>query len=177
MTMQTKNLAELYDLAPLEWSPVEARLQRVNESPEGGLQHHSCWLATVDPEGSPHVAAVGALWVDGAFWFKTGERTRKGRNLAQNGRATMSVATPGYDVVVEGVVEPVRDPEVVAAMAAHWAAGGWPTQPDETGIALTAPYSAPSAGPPPWTVYRLAPRRATAVGGEGSGGATTWTFD
>ncbi len=29
--------------------------------------------------------------------------------------------------------------------------GGWPARVDETGLALTAEYSAPSAGPPPVT--------------------------
>jgi len=24
------------------------------------------------------VTGIGALWMDGAFWFETGERTRKG---------------------------------------------------------------------------------------------------
>jgi hypothetical protein len=41
---------------------------------------------------------------------------------------------------------------------------------------LTADYSAPSAGPPPWRVYRIAPRRATALATTEAGGATTWTF-
>jgi hypothetical protein len=41
-------------------------------------------------------------------------------------------------------------------------------------VALTAEYSAPSAGPPPWHVYRLTPRTATAVGTVDPGGATRW---
>jgi hypothetical protein len=32
-------------------------------------------------------AGVGALWVDGAFWFETGEETRKGKNLARDPRS------------------------------------------------------------------------------------------
>ena len=52
----------------------------------------------------------------------------------------------------------------VAGLAARWAAEGWPARADDTGVALTAEYSAPSAGPPPWHVYRLTPRTATAVG-------------
>ena len=39
------------------------------------------WLTTVNKDGSPHVTAVGALWLDGAFWFQTGSGTRKGRNI------------------------------------------------------------------------------------------------
>ena len=42
------------------------------------------------------------------------------------------------------------DPERVTDLDARWAAEGWPARVDDTGIALTAEYSAPSAGPPPW---------------------------
>jgi hypothetical protein len=45
-------------------------------------------LATINQNGRPHVTGVGALWVDGAFWFQTGERTRKGKNLARDPRCT-----------------------------------------------------------------------------------------
>jgi Pyridoxamine 5'-phosphate oxidase len=57
---------------------------------------------------------VGALWVDGTFWFETGETTRKGRNLARDPRCTMSVATAEFDVVVEGSAGVIDDPDVVA---------------------------------------------------------------
>jgi hypothetical protein len=59
-------------------------------------------------------------------------------------------------------------------MAARWREGGWPARVDESGMALTAEFSAPSAGPPPWFVYRLEPSRATALQTVAPGGATTW---
>src|SRR4029434_10264040 len=58
----------------------------------------------------------------------------------------------------------------------RWAAEGWPARVDDTGQALTADYSAPSAGPPPWFVYRLTPHKATAVATITPGGATSWRF-
>jgi hypothetical protein len=61
-------------------------------------------------------------------------------------------------------------------MAARWAAEGWPARVDDTGTALTAEFSAPSAGPPPWHVYRLTPHRATALSTVEPGGATRWSF-
>ncbi len=64
----------------------------------------------------------------------------------------------------------------VGGLAARWAAEGWPARADDTGLALTAEYSAPSADPPPWHVYRLTPRTATAVGTVDPGGATRWRF-
>lgn len=177
--MDAKNLADLYDLPPLEWAPIEERLSSgdLDQAPGGGgPNRHTCWLATIDDDGSPHVTGIGALWVDGAFWFETGASTRKGRNLARDPRCTLSVATEEFDLVVEGEARVVDDPATVAAMAERWADGGWPARVDESGRALTAEFSAPSAGPPPWLVYRLTPRVATALATVEPGGATRWRF-
>jgi hypothetical protein len=176
--MDTKNLADLYDLPALDWEPIEARLGAgISMAPgTGGPNRHSCWLATIDRDGSPHVTGIGALWIDGAFWFETGESTRKGQNLARDPRCTISVATDDFDLVIEGEAHTVTDPSTVADMAARWAAEGWPASVDESGTALTAEYSAPSAGPPPWAVYKVTPRIATALATTESGGATRWRF-
>jgi len=176
--MEATNLADLYRLPLLEWTDVAARLEMgVSQAPgTGGPNRHTCWLATINPDGSPHVTGIGGLWADGAFWFETGANTRKGRNVARDPRCTLSVAVNDFDLVVEGDAHQVTDPRTVAAMADRWRAEGWPAKVDDTGRALTAEYSAPSAGPPPWNVYRLTPRRATALATVEPGGATTWRF-
>lgn len=176
--VEARNLADLYALPPVQWAAVTARLDHgVTQAPgTGGPDRHTCWLATINADGSPHVTGVGALWTDGAFWFETGERTRKGRNLARDPRCTLSVAMHEFDLVVEGDAHRVSDPPIVAAMAERWAEEGWPCRVDETGRALTAEYSAPSAGPPPWFVYRITPRSATALATTEPGGATRWRF-
>ena len=46
--------------------------------------------------------------------------------------------------------EAAWDPAIVARLAEVWRAGGWPAEPDASGTALTAPFSAQSAGRPPW---------------------------
>ncbi len=176
--MDATNLADLYQLPLMEWAAITNRLELgVSQAPgAGGPGRHTCWLATINRDGSPHVTAVGALWVDGTFWFETGTGTRKGKNLARDPRCTVSVATHDFDLVVEGEARPVTEPETVAAMAAQWNAAGWPAQVDATGQALTAEFSAPSAGPPPWTVYRMTVARATALSTVEPGGATRWRF-
>ena len=163
--MQITNLAELYDLAPLHWSDIEATLAAgLPQAPEaGGPNRHTCWLSTVNADGSPHLTGIGALWAEGSFWFETGRHTRKGRNLARDPRCALSIATERFDLAVQGAAVLISDPPTVAALAARWAAEGWPVQVDESGSALTAAYSAPSAGPPPWQVYRLAAGSATAL--------------
>jgi hypothetical protein len=70
----------------------------------------------------------------------------------------------------------VTDPAIVAELASIWAAGGWPCRVDATGHVLTADFSAPSAGAPPWFVYRITARAATALGTVEPGGATRWRF-
>jgi hypothetical protein len=114
--------------------------------------------------------------VDGTFWFETGEHTRKGKNLARDQRCTLSLATEEFDLILEGRAAKVTDLSTVTAMAARWNEAGWPARVDESGQALTAEFSAPSAGSPPWTVYRIAPDRATALQTVEPGGATRWDF-
>jgi len=175
--MDTKNLADLYDLPTLEWDRVEAHLESDEAKPsEENPTGKDWWLATIDADGGPHVAGIGAMWHDGALWFTTGPKARKGRNVERDPRCTFSVATHPYHLVFEGHATRVDDPETVATIVGLWADGGWPAEVDETGRAITAPYSAPSAGPPPWYVYRVGVRAVTALLIEDPGGATRWTF-
>lgn len=87
--MDARNLADLYDLPIVDWARVRDGLdQGIDQAPgtapgRDGPNRHTCWLATINPHGSPHVTGVGALWVDGEFWFETGEGSRKGRNLGR----------------------------------------------------------------------------------------------
>ena len=176
--MEATNLADLYHSPLLDWARIEARLRAgLSQAPgTGGPNRHTCWLATINPDGSPHVTGIGALWADGCWWFETGKDTRKGRNLARDPRCTLSVAAQEFDLVVEGEATLVTDAATVADLAARWAAEGWPARVNDTGAAITAEYSAPSAGPPPWHVYRLTPCTATALGTVDPGGATRWRF-
>ena len=176
--MEATNLDRIYGSALLDWARVAGRLDSgLTLAPgTGGPNRHSCWLATVNRDGSPHVTGIGALWVDRSFWFETGAATRKGKNLERDPRCTLSVATEEFDLVVEGEAQRITDAATVAAMAARWAAEGWPARVDDSGQALTAEYSAPSAGPPPWFVYRLRLHTATALQTVAPGGATRWRF-
>ena len=175
--MDAKNLADLYDLPTLEWEPFAAKLTAgYTQAPgTGGPNRHSTWIATIDADGSPHVTGIGSGWLDGAFIFETGRTSRKGRNLARDPRCTISLALEEFDIVVEGEAELVTDPELVAEVARLYNEDGWPAEVDESGTALTAPFSAPSAGPPPWHVYRVVPKTAMVLSIE-PGGATRFDF-
>jgi hypothetical protein len=53
--MDATNLADLYGTPLLDWGPIRARLdQGLHQAPgTGGLNCHTCWLATIDADGSP----------------------------------------------------------------------------------------------------------------------------
>lgn len=168
------------DHAPtIELARITDRLdQGFAQAPgQGGPDRHSTWITTVNADGSPHLTGIGAMWAEGAFWFETGPGTRKARNLDRDPRCALAVALQEFDLTVEGRAERVVDPAAVAARAAEWAADGWPCEVDESGIALTAPFTAPSGGPPPWHVYRVEATSMVALLTVEPGGATRWRFD
>lgn len=70
----------------------------------------------------------------------------------------------------------MTDPGTVARITKAWADNGWPAEPDETGSGITAPFNAPSQGPPPWHVWRIWQRSATVVLGAEPGGLTRFRF-
>jgi hypothetical protein len=90
----------------------------------GGPNRHTCWLTTLNADGSPHVTGIGASWVDGSFWFQTGQSTRKGKNLARDASVRAQRGHRGLRLVIEGTASKITDPGTVAAMAARWAQRG-----------------------------------------------------
>lgn len=132
------------------------------------------FLGTLRPDGRPHAAGVGAIWLDGDLYFTSGPGTRKARNLAANPACTISVRLDGMDLVLEGEATRVTDRETLEQAAGRYNEGGWPAEVD--GDAFTAPYSAPSAGPPPWQLYRFTVQTAFGVATAEPYGATRWHF-
>ncbi|MDT5012359.1 MAG: hypothetical protein QOH57_3976, partial [Mycobacterium sp.] len=84
--METINLGNADGLPPVDWPDVVAKLEAGSAPPPDALNARTTWLSTVNEDGSPHVTAVGAIWMDGTFWFQTGARTRKHRNVARDPR-------------------------------------------------------------------------------------------
>ena len=174
--MKIVNLGETDGLPPVDWAGVEAKLEAGSAPAPDAHNARTTWLATINEDGSPHVTAVGAVWLDGTFWFQTGTRTRKARNVARDPRCSIARSILDADVVVEGDAARVTDPDVLARVVASWVEGGWPAALDDSGTGITAPFNAPSQGPPPWHVYRIEPRSATVALGAEPGGLTRFTF-
>lgn len=174
--MEVTNLGAADGLPPVDWAAVLEKLDAGSAPAPDAHNSRTTWLATLNEDGSPHMTAVGALWLDGTFWFQTGAGTRKARNVARDPRCSVAVSIRDADVVVEGAATRVTDAATVARIAKAWADSGWPAEPDESGSGITAPFNAPALGPPPWNVYRVDPRSATVVLGIEPGGLTRFTF-
>jgi hypothetical protein len=80
-------------------------------------------------------------------------------------------------VVFEGSAAPVTDRPTLERVVAIFRKGGWPAELTPEGDAFTAPFSAPSAGPPPWPVYRFRYEAAIGVATAEPYGATRWRFE
>ena len=155
----------------MPWSAVAERLA----PPPTPGQDVFTVLGTIRPDGRPHAAPIGSLWIDGAWYVVTGPGTQKGRNLRTQSCLHLD-GTPrrhGRRVQRRG---PARHrPRRARAHGRRLRQHGWPAEVADD--AFTAPYTAPSGGPPPWNLYRVA---TTTVVGVGSAadvtGATKWTF-
>jgi hypothetical protein len=140
------------------WGDARKRLA----DPEPGRHN---WLATVGPDGRPHLMPVLVFWLDDALHFVAGEGTQKGHNLAADGRCvigTESRGLPSLDIVVEGRAEPLADEDAVRRIAKQLKASGWPLE--ARGTDVHGP-NAPTAGPPPYRIYRVEPIKAFGLPG------------
>ncbi len=133
------------------------------------------FLGTTRPDGRPHAAGVGAIWMAGEIYFSSGPGTRKSRNLAANPTCTLAVRLQGIDLILEGDATRVLEEGTLEAAAEIYRQAGWPAEVTEG--ALSAPYSAPSAGPPPWHLYRLTFHTAFGTATVEPFGATRWRFE
>ncbi len=96
---------------PLPWSWAVERLSG----------SHNYWLATTRPDGSPHAMAVWGLWTENQFFFSTGPRSRKARNLSSNPRCVVFPEGAREAVIVEGVARRIKGRALYRRIAALYA--------------------------------------------------------
>ena len=118
------------------------------------------WMVTVRPDGRPHAMIIWGLWFEGAFWFGTGGKTQKARNLKQNPNSIVGTQNAAEAVILEGVAELVTD----AALK------------KKLGPASLRKYGMAGGGSEP--VYRVRPTRVFGLIEKSfPKTATRWTFD
>jgi hypothetical protein len=84
-------------LKPWSWA-----LERLEKS-------HNYWIATSRPEGRPHLMLVWGIWSQDAFWFSTGRRTRKAKNIAADAHCVIATEKTDEAVILEGVAQEITD--------------------------------------------------------------------
>ncbi|HEV8633860.1 MAG TPA: pyridoxamine 5'-phosphate oxidase family protein [Chloroflexota bacterium] len=102
-------------VTPTAWAEARGRL-------EGA---HIYWLATVRPDGRPHVTPLFSVWLDGALYFCTGPGERKAKNLARNPHCVITTGCNvlgGLDLAVEGDAAKVSDEAKLRRVADGYAA-------------------------------------------------------
>ena len=77
---------------------------------------HDYWLATVWPDGRPHVMPVWGAWFDDRLWFSTDQISRKARNLRADARCVVTTDNPLEPVVLDGMAEMITDRAQVVAL-------------------------------------------------------------
>jgi nitroimidazol reductase NimA-like FMN-containing flavoprotein (pyridoxamine 5'-phosphate oxidase superfamily) len=91
----------------LRWTWAEQRLRR----------SHNYWMMTVRPGAKPHAMPVWGIWVDNRFYFSTGARSRKARNLQRNSACIVCTERTAEAVIVEGRAAIVSDAAVMQRLA------------------------------------------------------------
>ena len=151
---------------PFPWSEAERKIAG------GGW----FWLATVRPNGAPHVMPVFAAWANTSFFIASKDRARKSRNLEAEPRCVITTDTGDLHIIVEGIARHVRDDATLQqAVEAFQAVYDWPTRIE--GNHLDADYGAPTSGGPPYEVYEVTPIKAFGLPTDGESiTPTRWTW-
>ncbi len=87
--------AEGTGLLPWSWA-----IERLTTS-------HDYWVATVWPDGRPHISPVWGVWLEDNIWFSCGPASRKTRNLIADPRCTVTTDNALSPVIVDGVAAAV----------------------------------------------------------------------
>ncbi|MEC3920038.1 pyridoxamine 5'-phosphate oxidase family protein [Nocardia sp. CDC160] len=159
----------IYGTGELPWEQVQQAVEK-----GVGLPETPQFLGTVTPDGKPSSAGIGCIQSGGHLYFTSGPTTRKSRNLTTNPACTLSFRFPDVDLTLTGEAHRITDPTELDRVTAAYRASGWPAQ--REGDTVTAPYSAQSAGPAPWHLYRFTPHTAVGVALTEPHGATRWHF-
>ncbi len=93
-------------LLPLAW--VEKKLNGCR----------TFWVATIHAsQPRPHVMPVWGVWLDNAFYFSTGRKSRKGQNLSVNPACTVTNDDGEQAVIIEGRAQELQDAAALEQVA------------------------------------------------------------
>lgn len=169
------NITEQFDdgeMQPSDDATIEWRA--LLEAVGGG---GTFWLTTVDRDLRPHTRPLFAVISHGALHVSSSATASKTAHLAAGVGVSVATASEHLDIVWSGSPSRVTDRDALAAVAeAYRTTYGWDVAVDDSEAALRAPYGAPTAGAPPYEVFRVDPSsvHAVATGERFSGRSTRW---
>ena len=137
------------------------------------------WLTSVDADGRPHTRPVFAVCADGNLVTTSSATAAKSQHLRAGRPTSIGGSASGLDIVWAGVPHRITDHDALVAVAnAYRTTIGWDVDVDPANQALTAPYGAPTAGPPPYEAFRIEPTAVHAIvtTEELAGRSTRWDF-
>jgi hypothetical protein len=165
----TESIVPRSDSPVLGYPPENPNLTQWRDAEAVLEDRKTYWLATVRPDGRPHVMPVWGVWLAGKFFFSTSATSRKGRNLAENSHCTIGLSGAGMDLVVEGTAAVLTDHEVAARVAELYGPKyEWPVTARDGGL-----YGENGDGGP---LYVVTPSVAFGFGLAGGFSATRWRF-
>lgn len=131
---------------PLVWTGVRTELERAQ----------NYWIATVRPDGRPHVVPVEGLWIDDAWYYSGSKETVHYQSAAANPHAVMHLEEATKAFIVEGEVAPIDPAPPLAACltkASREKYGYAPTADEHSGFLRLSPHRVIA-----WTAF---PKNAT----------------
>lgn len=104
----------------LPWSWAEERLEKCR----------NYFVASVRPDGRPHVMPVWGVWIHGLFAFSTAITSVKSKNMMANPQSIVTIDDGHESVIVEGTSKIVEIGEVPDFVKAYKAKYDYEIEPD-----------------------------------------------
>jgi hypothetical protein len=106
------------------------------------------WLASVRPNGKPHVVPRWGVFINNKFYYDGSPETRHARNILGNPKVTLHLESGEKAIILEGTSRPADKPDpefaiqLAKAISAKYAVLGYspePNQWDEGGLYIFTP--------------------------------------
>jgi PPOX class probable F420-dependent enzyme len=73
-------------------------------------REQNIWIATIRPDGRPHLVPIWFVWLDGKVWICTPLNSQKVKNICKNPNVVISLEDGLNPVIFEGVAALQNDP-------------------------------------------------------------------
>lgn len=124
------------------------------------------WVASVWPDGRPHVMPVWGMWDDAVLWFSSSVKSRKTRNLVRDPRCVVTTENASDPVVIEGTARIFTQPAVLQRVI------------DLMNAKYTTDYGLSFLDPAVNTTIGVRPARVFGLRGtDFTGSPTRWVFE